>query len=469
MCLARVVTVLLAGWSSARGEDLPADDSTAPSALRERETRQARETVARLELSPAQARKLLPIADQAAALRVEHYEGEAARLSEVIDAFTAFAAEDARGQGFTPQVERRTARASHELKNARERLLRRLFELETDAAQYLSVEQRHRLASRGPGRGRAVGDGDRLSAARRELADLTRELHPAPGPMGRYVLHPAGGEALAQLAGVASPPNVRRALDVLAHGTEAYPRAEFERGQTEVRRLREEINNWNLINGLNFTAEQMEQIIALHDAARRRPATGPRQRAESVVELEQAVTGVLNEGQRQVLGTYKPCLIPPKNLKDPVRVGQANDRSHLERWLERARKTPPNRLSRLADTLLDKEAEQYGKLARAERQKRKSLLVLTARKAAALSDVDFALRHGALAQQIAPPDRRQALRLEIDALAAERGQPGVVARFVLKPAFIAQLQQRLDDTRAETNAGSAAGDPPDSTAAAQGS
>jgi len=442
-----LAAVLIATAAMLHAANADGDQSGAVQPL-QGEARRARELVNRLKLSPRQARGMLAIAERAAALHVAYYEWQASRLPEAIEAFAAFAAEDARGQGFSPEVERRARAISHALKQKREQLTEALIGLEVEAAKCLTLEQRCLLdQTKSPRRPQPSSGStpDRLALARQESADLASAMRPAPGPLGRYLLHPAAGPELARTAGVALPLSLQQALDVLTGGTSAHPRAEFERNRAQVERLRNEINNWNLINGLNFTVEQMQRIIALYDECANQ-AVGLRQRRQQTVALEQAVAEVLNAGQREVLRTYKPCLIPPRNLKDPVRVGQANDSSQLERWLERARRTPAARLPALVEGLLQREAEHYGPLSRAEQQKRKELLIRTARRAAAMSDVDFALRQCELAEQIAPRDRAQMLRDEIDTLARQRGQPGVLARFLLRPDFIDQLRQRLAAT-----------------------
>ncbi|MCX7049056.1 MAG: hypothetical protein NTX50_26675 [Candidatus Sumerlaeota bacterium] len=51
-------------------------------------------------------------------------------------------------------------------------------------------------------------------------------------------------------------------------------------------------------------------------------------------------SGVLTESQRAMVGDFSCCLIPPKNLTDPVRVGQAAVDENTLNMLRGARKTP---------------------------------------------------------------------------------------------------------------------------------
>ncbi len=84
-------------------------------------------------------------------------------------------------------------------------------------------------------------------------------------------------------------------------------------------------------------ADQAESLRSVQ----RRPGAGNKLPPETfnarLVELEIAAESLLRPGQLEVLKTYKACLIPPKNLKDPVRVGQAAGSStQMAKWLDRA-------------------------------------------------------------------------------------------------------------------------------------
>ena len=278
----------------------------------------------------------------------------------------------------------------------------------------------------------------------KKLAELRQEIHPHLGKLGRHLFNPAAADVLVETAGVQLPKSILQAQQVRDQGTESYPLAEVDQQQDEVQRLRGEINNWNLINGLHLSADQIGQIVGLYDdvAPKLQAVKGKARRQASLAEVERRVESILNSGQREVLADYKPCLIPPKDLKDPVRIGQANDSSHGEKWLTRARRASQNRRDRLADEALDREAEHYGKLEPAERAKRKQLLLETARQAAAMSDVDFELNKTELAEAIARPDRAEELREEISTLARAEGLPGRVAHFMLNAQFVEQLRDR---------------------------
>jgi hypothetical protein len=435
----------------------------------EQHARQAQEWINRLNLSSGQARKLLPIAEQAAALHIEAYELQAQFLPEMIDTFSEFAREDSLNQGFTPTVESRTARANHRAKQAQERISEQLIKLEQQASKVLNPRQREQLteplqkerparakAPRRDARSRARAAARQREEVRRQpLREAREQLHalhqaryPRPGPISRYLLHPFAAEQLCVIAHRPVPAAISRAADVLTYGTPESPSELVEQQKAEVQRLRGEINNWNLINGLYLSEDQIRDIAGLYDRAtarsweiveRDRQSGVPRR---ALVELECDVEQVLNSGQRQVLADYKACLIPPRNLKDPVRVGQASDNSHYEKWLERARKLPRNELTQEISAALDREAEHFGELSRPERQQRVALLRKTVRQAAAMSDTEFELSKTELAAQIAPPDRIQETKAKVATLARELGETGAITQFMLNPQFMDQLRLR---------------------------
>jgi len=471
---ASVVVALVAGLFLAcpalRAEEDCEDPAVRAHELRQRQAREARELVDRLGLSRTQARRLIPLAEEAAGLYAEAYEREAELLPQMLAAFAAFAQQDRLNQGFTPEVERRTARLNHQAKQIRERLDEQLVELEQRAGKILTAAQRERLEARPvqhrPLRPRVwrtdtrtrrrIAERQRaqarlapLNAAREELRELHRQTHPRPGKLGRLVLHPFGAERLCELAGLRRVPEaIREAAEVLRSGTSECPLDVAARQHAEIRRLRAEINNWNLINGLHLSAEQIEQIVSRYEQAaapswqlvRRDPRTGLTRQA--LVKLEREVEKLLNSGQREVLAEYKACLIPPKKLKDPVRVGQASDYSRYERWLEVARKLPARRLGRHIDAVLEREAEHFGELSRSERQKRVILLRRTVAEAARMSDAEFEAAKAQLAEKIAAPDRAQEVKQRIIALSRELGEPGPIAQFMLNRQFIDQLRIR---------------------------
>jgi len=428
----------------------------------QRELAASQKLLDELKLTRGQARRLLPILDKAGALYIESYDREAKLLPELHSALTALAAEDRLNRGFTPTVERRAGQLGREEKELREAATEELAELERQAARILTSAQRQAigLPARGtdkpglPGDGaRSVSGGQppddaaelerwRLGVLRAELDALNARKHRQLGRLGRQLLVPAAFESVCRLAGTGLSPTLLEAVEVYQTGRPDSPLQRVQQQREEVRRLRKEINNWNLINGLYLDQDQIQRIVSLYQAAVGDLERPRRLSKAELVELERSIEQLLNPGQLQVLAEYKACLIPPKNLKDPVRVGQANDDSAYERWLERSRRLTGPALDRAIDQVLQQESERLGELSRAERQKRAALLGRTVRRAAAMSDVEFEISKSELAARLTPPDRVGELRAEIERLARALGEPGRLSRFMLNPEFIGQLRQR---------------------------
>lgn len=456
---------------------------------REKQRAACREFIAGLELTDRQVRALVDLADRAAALHVEAYRAQARLLPEMADAFADFAREDSLNQGFTLPVEARTAQLSHESKTAEESFVKQMNVLERQAIDLLSGPQLDYAKNFQPGKpggnhivkdpnatfGRSKPKGDRperfasrrakpkppptsderIAAARQELAKISRQIHPQLGPLGQYLLHPVGGDALCSMMGVRSGQHILSALEISDRGTPEYHINQHDVDETRIATLSAEINNWNLINGLHLNRGQIGQVLTLCDAfqasqeqpADRRPhkhhvhpvAVEPK---PTVADLERAVEKVMNPGQRKVLAEYRACLIPPANLKDPVRIGQANDYGYLESWLAGARKMSAKQLVEAIAKLIDGEARYLGQLPPDERLAREKLLRQTAEQAAKMSDVDFEIGKAELAEKIAPRDRIMDLQHKIDTLARAEGQPGKINQFMIQPKFIEQLRTR---------------------------
>ncbi len=439
-----------------------------------REAAIARQLVAGLHLSQPQARQLLSVLHDAAIVQAEQRREEARLLPAMIETLNDFATEDSLNRGFTPAVERRTARLNHQGRELHEQTTNRLIALEQQASEILTAAQRDYierfLSNRRPARSGVRRRGrtpraDRHRAAKRRhrpdtgdprlkeaisrLHDLQKTIHPQVGAIGRLLLHPAAGEALCRITHTRPSEAMHRATELLQWGTESCPIQEYERKKRVVTQFRAEINNWNLINGLHLGQQQIEQIASLCDAhvagakqAKNRRGRSRNPNVQALVALDRAVERVLSPGQRQVLADYKSCLIPPKNLKNPVRTGQANDHGRFEQWLSRARKAGGDRLRKLVEFAIEKETERFGEPDEATRQKRMAQLFDAARQAAALSDTEFELNKAELAEQLEPPNRILQMRQEIRRLSRKDGLPGPVTQFMLKPRFIEQLRIR---------------------------
>ena len=435
-----------------------------------------------VSLTREQARSLLPQYEEACRLHREAYDTRAEIQPLEIEAYTEFVAEDRLDQGFTPEVDRRTARIHHRAVTAHEKLAADLNALAEDIWDILTPDQRRIAANYRPNR-KAVFErfatpqerrkADRraarrarrghpqprpedpqLAEAREELDAINRATHDRPDSIAKYLLRPAAAEGLHRLAQTPVPDVVRGAVHCREFGTREYPMSQCVKDEATLGELRAEINNWNLANGMHFSREQIEQLVQLADEAERLRNTQrqakpkdklPRKEFNAeLVKLERSAEAVLRPGQLEVLDTYQACLIPPKNLKNPVRVGQASDSSRLARWLERARGKNDRQAGRMIDRLIQQEIAHLGPMDESARGRRRALLLETVRQAAAMSDVEFALNRGDLADAIQPENRKENLIADIDTMRRERSMSGRTCRFLLNEGFAKVLRVRYE-------------------------
>jgi hypothetical protein len=52
------------------------------------------------------------------------------------------------------------------------------------------------------------------------------------------------------------------------------------------------------------------------------------------------VCEILTDAQKEVISTFKPCLLPPKSQTNPVLVGQSEEKDDAVRLLRRVRELP---------------------------------------------------------------------------------------------------------------------------------
>ena len=434
-----------------------------------------------LSLTRDQVTAILPLYKEACRSHLDNCRERAEILPRQVEAYTAFLEEDRLNQGFTAEVERTTARVHRRAREVREELVTDLNALAYAVRQVFTATQRaatdeyrpdrtavlaaygspkqkqkaQRMARRRAGRddARALDhQAELLAEVRRELNAINRAAHSPLDVVARYLLTPAAAETLYESAGTRAAWVVRDAVNCWRSGTSDYPAAQRREDEESIRALRKEINNWNLANGMQFDREQIEQLVDLAEEAHslrsaQRQAKpkdklpGDAFQAE-LLRLELAAESVLRPGQIEVLESYKPCLIPPKNLKDPVRVGQAADETRMVRWLARARVKNDEKVEQMIERLLERENAHVGPMDDDALAQRRQVLRGTVRRAALMSDVEFALNKDELADAIRPPDRRGELTADVDALRRERLQPGRTSRFLLNREFADVLRTR---------------------------
>jgi len=127
--------------------------------------------------------------------------------------------------------------------------------------------------------------------------------------------------------------------------------------------------------------------------------------AAKLLEFDSKLVDILTENQLCIADEFQPCLVPPKNLRDPARVGQAKgDTYGAVSVLEQLRKVPPRRYAlareKAIDAYLDKYEKKIEVLSGDRRDAESARVGRVLDTARALSAVEFELRKETLAREI---------------------------------------------------------------------
>lgn len=454
-----------------------------------------------MQLSLEQMQKLLPIAKRAQTEWSNYQERFRVVLQEQLDAFTKFRTEDLHNVGFTPQTERCTAQANHKGKELMKQLSDAVAALTQEAEAVLTPEQKAiaeqlhaaqlSVALRPPiqplHRPKQQPTDDPIAQIRKELAAIYRAEYGEITPLGRFLLNPALVSVLERRLGM-TPSPIPPLMD-----------AELMKLERTVKTLRTDINTLNLINGLHMTQEQLMRLRELARKANESLPTEP-QTVDAVAfqelmnilhafrdrlanghglppglllraaqlarqaglfgqrpnlpialrEIAAQVAALLSEEQKQVIADYKPCLIPPKNLKDPVRVGQAATNDAAIAGLRRLRAIPSALYQRRKDTIVERLAQQIelrgGQYPAEERDAFKQKLMALIERMRALSDADFELQAEELADEFRRLARKVVLEEKLKELTASSAETQLldkIAANLLHPRVEVVIAERL--------------------------
>lgn len=298
---------------------------------------------------------------------------------------------------------------------------------------------------------------------------------------------------------------VALSLNIRTFAAEDCDQDPKEQCKKNIKILKTEINLFNLINGLHLTTNQIEKLLgyakqlnntatnlglkkkkrefshqekekmvqfleevkekllkeeAISPQMRRQyqeftqknySRPGPEAQKEYMEQmeiLENKARDTLTPAQRDVMSTYKACLIPPKNLKDPVRIGQADTNDGAYRILVQLRKLPTWKYdfleSALMDRMIDKYEHHFGKYNQKERMAIKNQIITGVRKARTLTDVQFELQKNKLCDSLKLLKKIEMLKEELEGiLSKNKYVPGKIARFLLCSDIIPIYQSRI--------------------------
>ncbi|MBI4833670.1 MAG: hypothetical protein HY811_02465 [Planctomycetes bacterium] len=268
--------------------------------------------------------------------------------------------------------------------------------------------------------------------------------------------------------------------------------------QEKSKSLREEISLTNLINGLNLTEEQFGKIInvlkeldELRESYKEKgeivaadleksldelkkdlithgsnisPETGSKanatvDKAEELQEefkVKQAayqskIEEILTEAQKEVINTFKPCLLPPKSQKNPVRAGQASSNEREIAILRKIRSVRAavyeEKRKKILEEQFKKFEEKHGKLTDEEKAKEEARLFGLVDEARGMSDEEFELNKDELASQFLIKNKAEELSEQLKEITEYRnqGKPKLdrIGRFFLNPKMLGILEAKL--------------------------
>lgn len=279
---------------------------------------------------------------------------------------------------------------------------------------------------------------------------------------------------------------------------EAFDKAEpkAREAKESVDQLTEDITLLNLVNGLNLTREQMAKIVALsgeavelRDSTIRRNADRLREYESALQELrkvlaagdpippeletkvqgreagirdarrayfaalnalERRLLACLTKSQVAVIEPFNPCIIPPHDLKDPVRAGQAaSETRDIEDHLYTIRALPGNRWKPAAAALFDLflafEESLLGRFPDDRRAAEIDRLMELAARVRALPEDEFEMEKSKLAAEVIRPIhdfQERAQELQGDFMRASGGL-NKAGKFLLNPRIVPILEERL--------------------------
>jgi hypothetical protein len=258
----------------------------------------------------------------------------------------------------------------------------------------------------------------------------------------------------------------------------------------EVHDLRREITLLNLINGLYLSPEQMAQMLEVSKKAQgirenfRSEAISQAGEMESILkriretlvqseeingelvrkfrrskkrleDLKEELHGsllscqdemkmVLNENQLALIEEFRPCIIPPRDTRNPTRIGQVSgDTSMGERLLTRVRQMDERMYLKRKPVLIERYIERVerhvGVLSEEERAEEEGRVVALFKRAREISDMDFEAQKENLARELKEPHEK----VLQSRWRKRKGDLDKLGRFLLDPNLIPILESRL--------------------------
>jgi hypothetical protein len=265
-----------------------------------------------------------------------------------------------------------------------------------------------------------------------------------------------------------------------------YARPEYRR----VVNLRRQISLLNLVNGLDLTPGQvqglvmiLEQVRRIKDEAHRDFMATQRQRSatlnrlrnhlvahpgdiprrlrrqvhhmnridhrikdfyqERLRRLEIKVRKTLKPHQLYLVGLFRACLIPPKDIRGPARIGANDSVVPVPKGLfKRIRAMPQWQFDRavrfIAQRIKDRLERRKGVLPKKMQAGETDRLVRVLGRVRGLSQAEYEINKAKLAEQLFKPYQIKARR----AHRRRKGHPGLIGRYFFQPEMLQILRMK---------------------------
>jgi hypothetical protein len=266
-----------------------------------------------------------------------------------------------------------------------------------------------------------------------------------------------------------------------------------------LKNLKHRISFLNLLNGLHLTQEQLEKLIKINKKykelkdeytekfdklveAEKKVLTDlekvvrqnkpiPKKLKDKVhtvenhtreakklidktnVEFIKSTEEVFTREQMEVIKEFKPCTIPPKNLSDPVRVGQASDNERVINMMRRIRQMPKHMLEANMDRLVDRHMHHLTdrkRLSEEEEAQERARIRDFLMRIHEMEEVQFEMCKDRLAEQYKWKDKADDLKKELDDISKIRHpkpKQSKASNYFLDPEIVPVLEERLEKAK----------------------
>jgi thioredoxin-related protein len=272
--------------------------------------------------------------------------------------------------------------------------------------------------------------------------------------------------------------------------TKAEKETADETVEVKIKKLRSRISFINLLNGLNMTKSQLEKLLQHNKEVKliiddklkeieefRRNELKTLEELERVIgdqktipkdlearvgkidaalhrmrkEMSEAIVikykpkieAVFTDGQKAVIEDFEPCAIPPQDLKDPVRVGQAGDSARVIELMRKVRAAPRRRFDQNLDRLIDMAAEhvaEHYNLTGEEQEKQRGKYRKLFEKIYEMEDIKFEIEKEELAKELNWEGKARAKELDKELRKiGEKTNPGQISKicqYFLDPEIV---------------------------------